>query len=189
MDQNMTPWRRSGIDLALGAALVVGGLVLLGYTTWATKVSVLFVGWMLLAFGLVGLAGALRRLGRGGFWSAALGGALLSALGLMFLRNPGVGAVTLTLIAGASFLVGGLVRLVVAGQEVATSRLPLLVGGIISTALGLLIVFNLFTASLTLLGLVLAIEMMSDGLVMMMFGRQQFAAMRPLDEVTPTEAG
>ena len=189
MDEHTILWRRSGVDLALGAALFVGGLVLLGYTTWATKVSVLFVGWMLLLFGLVGLAGALRRIGRSGFWSAALGGALLSALGLMFLRNPGVGAVTLTLIAGGGFLVGGLVRLVVAGQEEPTSRLPLLVGGIISTTLGLLIVFNLFTASLTLLGLVLAIEMMSDGLVMMMFGRQHLAPMRPLDETTPTEAG
>jgi uncharacterized membrane protein HdeD (DUF308 family) len=179
--------RRSGVDLALGALLFVGGLVLLGYTTWATKVSVLFVGWMLLVFGLVGLAGALWRIGRSGFWSTALGGALLTALGLVFLRNPGLGAVTLTLLAGVVFLVGGLVRLVAAGQE-PESRLPLLVGGVVSTALGLLVIFNLFTASLTVLGLLLALETMSEGLVMMMFGRQH-VSLKPPDGTTPAAAG
>jgi uncharacterized membrane protein HdeD (DUF308 family) len=174
--------RRSAIDLALGALLVVGGLVLLGYTTWVTKMSVLYVGWMLLAFGLIGLAGAVLRIGRSGFWSTALGGALLSALGLVFLRNSELGAVTLTLLAGVVFLVGGLVRLVAAGQE-PESRVPLLVVGAVSTALGLVVIFNLFTASLSMLGLILALETMSEGLVMMMFGRLH-VSMEPLDGTT-----
>lgn len=179
--------RRSAIDLALGALLFFGGVVLLGYTTWATKVSVLFVGWMLLGFGLVGLVGALWRIGRSGFWSTALGGALLTALGLVFIRNPGLGAVTLTLMAGVVFLVGGLVRLVAAGQE-PESRVPLLIGGVVSTALGLLVIFNLFTASLTVLGLLVAVETMSEGLVLMMFGRPH-VSQAPLDEPAPAAAG
>lgn len=179
--------RRSRIDLAFGAVLLVGGLVLLGYTTWATKVSVVFVGWMLLTFGVIGLAGALWRIGRNGFWSTALGGALLAAIGLVFLRNPGLGAVTLTLLAGVAFLVGGLARLMAAGQE-PESRVPLLVGGFASTALGALVIFNLFTASLTMLGLILAVETMSEGLVLMMFGRQHLSR-GPFDEPTPAAAG
>jgi uncharacterized membrane protein HdeD (DUF308 family) len=178
--------RRSGIDLALGALMFVGGLVLLGYTTWVTKLSVVYVGWMLLAFGLIGLAGAVRRIGRSGFWSTALGGALLTALGLVFLRNSELGAVTLTLLAGVVFLVGGLVRLVAAGQET-ESRLPLLVVGAVSAALGLVVIFNLFTASLSLLGLLLALETMSEGLVMMMFGRLH-VSLKPLDEPAPGAA-
>lgn len=184
---SITRRRRSGIDLALGALLVAGGLVLLGYTSWVTKVSVVYVGWMLLAFGLIGLAGALWRIGRSGFWSTALGGALLTALGLVFLRNPELGAVTLTLLAGVVFLVGGLVRLVAAGQE-PESRLPLLVAGVASTALGLVVIFNIFTASLSMLGLLLALETMSEGLVMMLFGRRH-VSLEPLDEPTPAAAG
>lgn len=179
--------RRSGIDLALGGLLVAGGLVLLGYATWVTRLSVDFVGWMVLAFGLVGLAAALRRIGTSGFWSAALGGALLTALGLVFLRNSELGAVTLTLLAGVAFLVGGLVRLVAASQE-PESRLPLLVAGIASTGLGLLVIFNLFDASLSLLGVLLAVETMSEGLAMMLFGRQR-VSVEPVDEPAPDPAG
>ncbi len=179
--------RRSGIDLVLGALLLLSGLVLLGHTAWATKVSVLFLGWMLLFSGLIGLAGALWRIGRSGFWSTALGGALLAALGLVLLRNVELGAVTLTLTAGVVFLTGGLARLVAAGQE-PESRVPLLLGGVVSTALGLLVIFNLFTASLTLLGLLVALETISEGIVMMMFGRPQLTAARR-DEPAPATAG
>jgi uncharacterized membrane protein HdeD (DUF308 family) len=179
--------RRHGtIDIVLGALLFLSGLVLLAHTAWATVVSVLFVGWMLLISGIIGLAAAIWRIGRNGFWSNALGGALLAALGLVLLRNVTLGAVTLTLTAGVVFLTGGLARLLAAGQE-PESRVPLLLGGVVSTALGLLVIFNLFTASLTLLGLLVAIEMLSEGIVMMMFGRPRLAALQP-DGASPATA-
>jgi uncharacterized membrane protein HdeD (DUF308 family) len=119
---------------------------------------------MVLLAGLIGLAGAVWRIGRSGFWSTALGGALLTALGLMLLQNTRLGAVRLTLTAGVVFLVGGLVRLVAAGQD-SDSWVPLLLGGVVSTGLGILMIFHLFTASFTLLGLLLAIETSSEGIV------------------------
>jgi hypothetical protein len=86
---------------------------------------------MLIA-GIIGLGGAIWRIGRNGFWSNALGGALLAALGLVLLRNVTLGAVTLTPTAGVVFLMGGLARLVAAGQE-PESKVPLLLGGFAST--------------------------------------------------------
>ena len=47
-------------------------------------------------FGAVGLVGALFRIGKGGFWSSALTGGLLTVLGVVFLRNVGAAVVTLT---------------------------------------------------------------------------------------------
>ena len=179
--------RRGTIDVVLGALLVLSGLVLLAHTAWATKVSVLFIGWVLLFAGLVGLAAAIWRIGRSGFWSNALGGALLAALGLVLLRNVTLGAVTLTLTAGVVFLMGGLARLLAAGQE-PEYKVPLLIGGVVSTALGLLVIFNLFTASLTLLGLLIAIETISEGVVMMLFGRPRLAVAGH-DGAVPAAAG
>jgi len=166
--------RRTGWDVVLGAVLVVGGLVILGDAALATTVSVLFIGWLLLALGLLGLVAALFRIGKGGFWSAALTGGLLTVLALFFLRNTHAAAVTLTLIAGAIFLASGVVRLVVSAQDSAY-RVPLLVGGIVSTALGLIVLFNLFEASYVLLGILLGIQVLMDGIMMIMVGRWHVA--------------
>ena len=165
--------RRTGWDIVFGALLVVGGLVILGNAAFASVVTVRFLGWMLLSAGLVGLVGSLFRIGKGGFWSAALGGALLGVLGLVFLRHTGATLVTLTLVAGSLFLASGIVRIVAAVQD-AEYRWPLLFAGIVSTLLGLMVVLNLVTMSLMLLGVMLGVQALVDGLTMMMVGRLHF---------------
>jgi uncharacterized membrane protein HdeD (DUF308 family) len=108
----------------------------------------------------------LFRIGRGGFWSAALVGGLLTVVGLMFLRNSAAAALTLTLVAEALFLVSGLTQLVAAFHD-AAYRWPLLLGGVVSTVLGLIVLFNIFEASLTLLG----VETLIDGVTLLLIGR------------------
>lgn len=162
--------RRTGWDVALGALLVVAGVVVLVNASIATTVSVLFLGWMLLIGGLIALVGSFFRIGKGGFWSAALSGALLAVLGIMFLRHTGAAAATLTLIAGTVFLVSGIVRLAVAANE-PEYRVALVFSGVISTVLGLLVLFNLFTATTVLLGILLGVQVLVDGLTMILIGR------------------
>lgn len=162
--------RRTGWDIVLGALLVVGGLMILGDAALATEVSILFIGWVLLISGVLGLVASLFRIGRGGFWSTALSGGALTVLGLFFLRNTEAAAVTLTLLAGTIFLTSGVVRLGAAAHD-RTYRLPLLLGGVVSTAMGLLVLFNLFDASYVLLGVLLGIQVIVDGLMMMIVGR------------------
>lgn len=170
MSDSVLARSRTGWDIALGAVLVIGGLIVLGHAVIATTVSVLFVGWMLVLFGVVGLLGSLFRIGKGGFWTSALTGALLTVLGLVMLRNVEAAAVTLTLVAGTMFLTGGIVRLVAAGG-MPEYRIALILSGIVSTALGLIVLFNLFEASFVLLGVFLGIEMLTDGIAMMLVGR------------------
>ncbi|MDX6324703.1 MAG: hypothetical protein QOK15_1057 [Nocardioidaceae bacterium] len=162
--------RRTGWDVVFGALLFLGGLVILGDAALATKVSIQLVGWVLLLVGVLGLVASLFRIGHIGFWSAALSGGVLTVLGLFFLRNTHAAAVTLTLLAGTIFLISGIVRLVASGADPAY-RVPLLVGGALSTILGLIVLFNLFDASYVLVGVLLGIQVMVDGLTMMLVGR------------------
>jgi uncharacterized membrane protein HdeD (DUF308 family) len=170
MTESLLERSRSGWDIALGALLVLGGLVILGHAVLATAVSVLFLGWTLLLFGVVGLLGSLFRIGKGGFWASALTGGLLAVLGLVFLRNPGAAAVTLTLVAGSMFLVGGITRLAASATQ-PEFRVALVVSGVVSTALGLIVLFHLFTASFLLLGVLLGVETLMDGIAIMLMGR------------------
>jgi uncharacterized membrane protein HdeD (DUF308 family) len=162
--------KRTGWDVVFGALLVIAGLLLLGDLAFATKVSVLFAGWVVLLAGIVALVAALFRIGRSGFWSVALTGGVLTVLGIAMLRNSHATAVTLTLIVGALFLAGGIARLVVAAQE-PDHRLALILTGGVSTILGLLVLFNLVDASYGFLGLLLGIQIVVDGLALMIIGR------------------
>lgn len=162
--------QRTTWDIILGVLVVAAGLVLLGNTVIATAISVLFLGWMALASGVVLVLGALFRRKEGGLWTGILGGAMLIVLGLFILRNPLVGAVTLTLIAGAMFFSSGLTR-VFGAMQATEARGLLIISGLISIGLGLWVLFNLGTATLTLLGVLLGIQTVLEGLTLVTVGR------------------
>lgn len=170
MSEVLVERTRTGWDVAIGAVLLLLGVVLLGHAVLATTVSVLFIGWLLVAAGVLGLVAALFRIGRPGFWSAALGGGVLTVLGIVVLNNTQATAITLTLLAGTMFLVSGAMRVAESFQE-PDYRWALLLGGIVSLVLGLLVLFNLFEASLVLLGVLLAVQLLVDGVMLMVIGR------------------
>lgn len=158
-------------DLVVGGLVVLLGLVILGHTATATTVSILFLGWLMLIIGVVTLVATLFRIGKEGFWTGAVAGGLITVLGLVFLRHTSAAAVTLTLVAGSLFLISGLARLVLAAH-VPEARVPLILTGAVATLLGLVVLFNLFTASLTLLGLLLGIDVLFEGIAIMLVGRE-----------------
>jgi uncharacterized membrane protein HdeD (DUF308 family) len=178
MTHERTGW--TAVDLLLGVLLVLVGIVILAHTAIATALSLLFVGWLLFAAGVVSVAVALFSIGKDGFWTALLGGGLLTVLGVVFLRHTAAAAVTVTLVAGALFLVVGIARLAVA-FEFPEQRLPMILGGGVSLILGLVVLFNLFTASYTLLGILLGVQVLAEGIAIMIFGREA----RRLDAASP----
>lgn len=166
--------RRTGWDVVLGLLLIVGGFVVLGDVILATAVSVLLIAWTSLIAGVVLLVGALFRIRSGGAWSAAIGGAVLAVLGVFMLRNPHIGAVTLTLLAGALFLAGGLARLVAAFQS-PNHKVLLTISGLISIGLGVYVLINPAAATLVLLGILLGVQILVEGLTLVTLGRIRIA--------------
>jgi len=162
--------RRSGWDVVIGILLIIAGIIILGDVVLATTVSVKFLGWVTLIAGVLELVSAFFKIKEGRFWGAALGGGLLTVLGLFILRNTAAVALTLTLIVGAVFLVGGVVRMA-AAKDYPEMRWVLIFGGAISALLGLIVLFNLATASATLLGLLLGIQAIIEGFILIFAGR------------------
>jgi membrane protein HdeD len=162
--------RRTGWDIVLGFLSVIAGGIVLGHVALAGAISVLFMGWTLLLGGvalainaLVGWKDSGRR------WDLAIG-ALLFLLGLGFVRNPGVGLLTLTLLAGSLLLVGGIVRLVAAFQPGAPRGL-LLFSGVVTLLLGVLVLNQWPVSALWFLGTVLGIELILEGITTALSGR------------------
>jgi membrane protein HdeD len=162
--------RRTGWDIAFGVLSVIAGIVALSHVALASAISVVFLGWTILLGGIVlaihavvGWRDTHRR------WDLALG-ALLFLLGFGFLRNPGIGLLTLTLLAGSLLLVGGFVRIIAAFQPDAPRGLLLFSGGV-TLLLGLMVLAQWPVSALWFLGTILGIELILDGITTAMTGR------------------
>ncbi len=162
--------RRTGWDVVLGILLLLAGLFVVGNAVTATLLSVLLLGWFAIGAGVATLVGAFVRRGAGIAWSAALGGAALIVLGVIVVRDPLAGAAGLTLLAAALFLAVGLARLAAAIQ-VPEARVVLIVSGLLSVALGLVVLFNLTIAVPSLLGLLLGVQILIEGATVLVAGR------------------
>lgn len=162
--------RRTGWDIAFGVLSVIAGIVALSHVALASVLSVLFLGWTVLLGGIVlavhaiiGWRDAHRR------WDLALG-ALLFLVGFGFIRNPGVGLLTLTLLAGSLLLVGGLVRIIAAFQPDAPRGL-LLFSGAVTLLLGFMVLNQWPVSAAWLLGTILGIQLILDGITTALTGR------------------
>lgn len=65
---------------------------------------------------------------------------------------------------------GGITRLVASATQ-PEYRVVLILSGVVSTVLGLMVLFNLFSASFVLLGVLLGVETLMDGIAMMLMGQ------------------
>lgn len=162
---------RAAVDLLLGGLQVLVGIIILGHTATATVLSLMFLGWLLLGTGIFIVFLAVFQIGKDGFWTALLGGGLMTVLGLVFLRHTTAAALTVTLVAGSLFLVVGIARLAASFQD-PEHRWSLVLGGGVSLVLGLIILFNIVTATFTLLGILLGVQVVTEGLMTMLFGRE-----------------
>ena len=162
--------RRTGWDVFFGILAVIAGFIVLGHVALAGVISVLFTGWMLLIGGVVLVVSAIVN------WSDAprrwglASGALIGILGFAFVSNPGIGLLSLTLLAGSLLFVGGILRLVLAFQPGMPKGL-MIFSGIITRALTLLIPPEWPASALWFLGTVLGIELIIDGITMALTGR------------------
>lgn len=182
--------RSFGMLTALGALLVLAGLVGLVYTGVATLTSMFLFGWLLLIGGVVGLLQAVQSRKSNYFWLAVIVAAINIAAGFVILRRPEASAEALTMFAALLFLTGGLFRLV-GSLVVRGSNFGLaLVQGAFGVLLGVLILSNWPGNSLYVIGTFFSLALLFDGLSLMALGlgaRRILGLVRE-DEVSP-EAG
>lgn len=178
-DPRILERRRTIWDVVLGVITVIAGAIVLGHVALASLISILFVGWMLLISGIAllvsGIVGWKQPAQR---WNLATG-AITGILGLGFVRNPAAGLLVLTLLAGSLLLAAGVIRIVTAFQPGAP-RAVLLFNGVITLALGFMVVNRWPLSALWLLGTILGVQMVIDGLTTAVVGR-----LRPVEVATP----
>ncbi len=152
-----------GWFIALGIALIVlGGVCILGDVT-ATLATVLAFGWLLIVGALVALIPAFQVRTWSGFFLFVLSALLRGFTGYLLVRYPIAGEYGLTLVLASLFIVGGVFRAIGAGALQFPHWGWAVFSGIVSVALGVMLLTQLPTSSLWFIGMAIGIDFIFDG--------------------------
>lgn len=163
--------RNSGLIILLGVLSLVLGLLALGESVFVTVGAIWVFGVILIVCGIGNIVQSLSLRGWRGFTWHLLLGLLYLAAGISAATNPLPASLLITLVIGFAFIFGGVLRVVLAFQHRPLPSWPLtLVNGIIGVVLGGMIVSGWPATSLFIIGLFVAVELITTGISWIMVG-------------------
>lgn len=156
---------KSGWIVALGVVYLIAGIVALSSIAFATAVTVLFVGIMMIVAGVAEVFHAFRMRP----WSKSLLWILLGALyivaGVLVFENPLLTAKFLTLLVGFFLVATGITKIFLAfSMKAGTPWLLVVVSGVITILVGAVIIAAWPVSSLVVLGAFLAVDLITSGI-------------------------
>jgi uncharacterized membrane protein HdeD (DUF308 family) len=158
-----------GLFLAEGIILVILGLLAIIVPPIATIAVTIFLGWLFLISGIVGLVTTFWARHAPGFWWSLLSAVLAIAAGIVLLGWPLPGAVSLTLLLIAFFIIEGVLSILYAFEhkkELSGRWGWMLISGIIDLILAAIIWGGLPGTAAWALGLLVGINMLFGGSAM-----------------------
>lgn len=178
---NKRMWDWSGWDYLPGIAFTVLGILALVEAPLASVATGLYLGALLSVAGAFGVVGGLAGVGRRGALLAALLGLLNLVVGAVVLYNPVAGAISLTWLIGAWFLVGGTFELAM-GFSMRNGRGWLILVGIIDLVLGTFVFMMSPAEALVFLGYLVGFGLLARGLWSVVFVGEVHHAGHALEE-------
>ncbi|MGB6648563.1 MAG: HdeD family acid-resistance protein [Bacteroidota bacterium] len=156
--------KSSGWLLLTGILFIVAGIFAIAYPLAATGGGVLMIGWLLVVGGIFRFFDAFATRQGGGFAWKVIGSILYVLAGIVTLKHPMGGALTLTLVLGTFFVIEGI------SKTAAAIELKPLKGwgwamfdGVLGILLGIIVLVFLPGASLWLVGMLLGIKLIFAG--------------------------
>jgi uncharacterized membrane protein HdeD (DUF308 family) len=156
-------WR---LFLTEGIILLVLGILAIVLPPIATIAVEVLVGWLLLMSGIVGLIATLRMRGAPGFWWSLLSAVLGIVAGIVLLRWPLSGALSLTLILTVFLVLEGLVSILYAlehKRELSGRWGAMLFSGVIDLFLAGIIFAGLPGTAVWAIGLLIGVNLVFGG--------------------------
>jgi len=167
--------RHWGLFLAEGILLVVLGIAAIVLPPVATLAFTLLIGWLFLLSGLFGLVTTFWMRSVPGFWWSLLSALLGIAAGVVLLGWPASGAVSLTLVLIAFFLIEGVLSIMYALDhrgDLPNAWVWMLVSGIVDLVLGAIIFAGLPGTAAWAIGLLVGINMLFGGVALIAMALQ-----------------
>jgi len=152
--------------LVEGVVLVVLGATAMVIPALATIAMTIIVGWLVLVSGVIGLFTTFSMRAAPGFWWSLLSALLAIVVGVLLLAAPLSGALSLTLLLVAFFIIEGAVSIMFAfdhKRELSGQWGWMLVSGIVDLMLAALVFAGLPSSAAWAIGLLVGINMVFGG--------------------------
>ena len=152
-----------------GIILVILGVAAIAVPWIATLAFTLVLGWLFLISGIVGLVTTFWMRGAPGFWWSLVSAALGIVVGAMVLWMPLTGALSLTFVLIAFFVIEGVASIMFAldHKRELTGRWGwMLVSGIVDLVLAAMILAGLPSTAAWAIGLLVGINMLFGGMAL-----------------------
>ncbi len=162
--------RSWGWFVALGIAEILLGAFAIGASVLTTVISMTVFGWLLMIGGVISVVHAFWQKQWSGFFIDMVVGLLYAVAGIMIASNPGLAAVTLTLLIALLLVMAGAFRIAVGVTHHYAHRGWLLLNGVITLVLGMLVWSQWPVDGLWVIGLFIGIEMIFYGWSSVMLG-------------------
>jgi len=178
-------WR---LFLFQGVVMTILGVVAVVAPVAATLAVDLFIGWILLLSGLVGLIAMFSAGNLPAFLWTLVTAALSLAVGGLLIWRPIQGALSLTIVLTAFFIAEGIFQIVasIAYREVMRSWIWMLVSGFSDLLLAAIIILGWPMTAVWALGLLVGINLITSGWAIVMAALAGRAVVREIE--TPAAA-
>jgi uncharacterized membrane protein HdeD (DUF308 family) len=156
----------STLFLVEGIVLLILGALAIALPPFATLTLTLIFGWIFLASGIMGLIMTFSTRGAPGFWWSLFSAVLATAAGLVLLARPVSGAISLTLLLVAFFIMEGVVSVMYAlehRKELSGRWEWMLLSGLVDLVLAGIIFAGLPGTAAWALGVLVGINMIFGG--------------------------
>ncbi len=156
--------RHSFWYLLQSALMILGGILALVFPIISSVAIVIFLGWLLIFSGVLQAFSLIDVRHVPHFWLQLVSVVLSVLVGILFLRNPGAGLLTLTLLLIVFFMVEGISKIIF---SLTIRPFPNWGWVFASGVVGILLAFYLWAntpvTAIWLLGVLLGIELISEG--------------------------
>jgi uncharacterized membrane protein HdeD (DUF308 family) len=149
--------------LALGVVMALLGCAAISFSLFVTMLSVVVVGVLLLAAGLVSIVHGFGACQWKGVFLSMLLGVLYVVTGFLCITNPAASAVSVTLLIGAFCLVVGLFRMITTLYLRFYDWGWVFFNGLVTFILGILIVSQWPVSGLWIIGLFIGVDILLAG--------------------------
>ena len=150
--------------LLQGGLMVLTGVVAFLFPVFSSVAVVLMLGWLLIISGVFQAISLIGATNVPHFWLQLISVVLSVVIGILFLRNPGQGLLTLTLLLIVFFMVEGMAKVIFA---LTIRPFPnwgwVLASGIIGVLLAIYLWSSLPITAAWLLGILVGIQLTSEG--------------------------
>lgn len=162
--------RRSWWLVIQGVLMAIAGVIAIAYPVFATFTAVVAIGWLLIVTGILQALSLIGAREAPHFWIQLLSISLAIIIGLLLLSRPAQGMVALTLLLIVFFFVEGTAKVVF---SLMVRPLPnwfwLLLSGLLAMVLAVVLWSSLPVSAGWLLGLLLGVVLISEGVSMAYF--------------------